>query len=318
MINTANLKKRLLFVAVAVPIGFFVVNSRIDLLEPLLRLFDMGADWLPKDLIDTLYNKEKLPPIIYPGQLLALALVMLGAYEYTKMMSIFNKKNAFWLGHIWIFVMSTAYLINYSIPSTISNAMLLLIVVFEAFVWGKEAPQGRWKRASLFFLGTMFLSIASVSLMSLFREPFSTLFNPPAIPMMGRLDLIVVITAVFFCDSAAYFVGSTVGKRKLTSISPNKTVEGSLAGLAASILMMSICWIFLRNPEYPIITGIIMGALIGVTAQIGDLLMSLVKRYFKVKDASHIIPGHGGILDRFDSLFFAAPVLYLFAWLLTR
>ncbi|MCL2182549.1 MAG: phosphatidate cytidylyltransferase [Chitinispirillia bacterium] len=318
MINTANLKKRLLFVAVAVPIGFFIINSRIDLLEPMLRLFGMGADWFPKDLIDIIYGKENLPPIIYPGQLLTLAIVMLGTYEYTKMMSIFNKKNAFWLGHIWILVMSAAYLIDYSIPSTISNAVLLLIVVFEAFVWGKEAPRGRWKRASLFFLGTMFLSIASISMLSLFREPFAGLFSPPAIPMVGRLDLVAVITAVFLCDSAAYFVGSTIGKRKLTSISPNKTVEGSLAGLAASILTVSICWIFLRNPEYPIITGVIMGTLVGVTAQIGDLLMSLVKRYFQVKDASHIIPGHGGILDRFDSLFFAAPVLYLFAWLLTR
>ena len=303
MINAANLKKRLLFVAFAVPIAFVIVNSQVSLSAPALRLLGMGADALPP---------------VYPGQLLMLAIVMLGAHEYMKMLGIFNRRNAFWLGHLWILVMSTAYLASYHIPATISNSVLLIIVVFEAFVCGKEAPQGRWKRASLFFLGTMFLSIASISLMSLYREPFAALFSPPAIPMMGRLDLVVVITAVFLCDSAAYFVGSTVGKRKLTSISPNKTVEGSLAGLAASVLMMSVCWIFLRAPDYPVITGIIMGALIGVTAQVGDLLMSLVKRYFKVKDASHIIPGHGGILDRFDSLFFSAPVLYLFAWLLAR
>jgi phosphatidate cytidylyltransferase len=64
--------------------------------------------------------------------------------------------------------------------------------------------------------------------------------------------------------------------------------------------------------------GPVMGALIGVTAQAGDLLASLIKRYFNVKDASHIIPGHGGVLDRFDSLFFTAPVIYMFAWLVAK
>jgi len=303
MINKANLKKRLLFVAGAVPISFVIINSKISLPAFVFGLMGMDTAGLPE---------------IFPGQIFALVIVLLGAYEYMRMLSIANKSNAFWLSYLWITLMSAAYLCNYHIPATISNATLLIIVVFEAFVWGKEAPQGRWKRASLFFLGTMFLSIASISLMSLYRAPFAELFNPPAIPMMGRLDLIVVITAVFFCDSAAYFVGSTMGKRKLTSISPNKTVEGSLAGLITSVLMMSICWIFLRNPEYPIFTGVIMGVLIGVTAQIGDLLMSLVKRYFRVKDASDIIPGHGGVLDRFDSVFFSMPVLYLFAWLITR
>jgi phosphatidate cytidylyltransferase len=303
MINKANLKKRLMFVAFAVPISFVIVNSQVSLSALALSLLGTDSYTLPS---------------IYPGQVMALAVVMLGAYEYMKMLSHTNKRNGFWLGYLWILVISAAYLVNYHIPTTISNAVLLMIVVFEAFVWGKEAAQGRWKRASLFFLGTMFLSIAAISLMALYRAPFATLFNPPAIPMMGRLDLVVVITSVFFCDSAAYFVGSTIGKRKLTSISPNKTVEGSLAGLTASVLTVSICWIFLGSPEYHIITGVIMGVLIGVTAQVGDLLMSLVKRYFRVKDASHIIPGHGGVLDRFDSLFFAAPVLYLFAWLLTR
>jgi len=301
MINKANLKKRLLFVAVSVPIAFVILNSDFSLSEFIPALFG---------------SREILP--IYPGQLLMLAIVILGGYEYMKMLSIANKKNAFWLGYVWILIISAAYLLNYSIPATISNALLLIIVVFETFVWGKEAQLGRWKRASLFFIGTMFLGIAAVSLLSFYRPPFAELFHPPAIPMASRLDIIIIITAMFFCDSAAYFVGSTVGKRKLTSISPNKTVEGSLAGLATAMLTVLVCWVFMRNPEYPIYIGVIMGVLVGVTSQVGDLMMSLVKRYFRVKDASHIIPGHGGILDRFDSVFFAAPVLYLFAWLLTR
>jgi phosphatidate cytidylyltransferase len=120
------------------------------------------------------------------------------------------------------------------------------------------------------------------------------------------------------CDTAAYFVGSTVGKHRFSAISPNKTIEGSIAGLLAAVAVTTVGWIFIRNPKYPMILGAAIGLIIGVAAQVGDLLASLIKRYFRVKDASHIIPGHGGVLDRFDSLFFTAPALYLFAWIFTR
>jgi len=305
MINTANLKKRLLFVAVAVPIAFVIVNSRFSLSAFTLNLLGMA----PGRVHD-----------IYPGQILTLGVVLLGAHEYMKMLGLAHKPNAFWLGYLWLLAMSLAYMLfgERVVPGTLSNSVLLMIVTFEAFVWGKNEPQKRWKRASLFFIGIIFLHIASVSLMSFYRAPFVKLFDPISHPMLTKLDMVVVITATFMCDSAAYFVGSAWGKRPLTSISPKKTIEGSVAGLATSTLIMSVCWVFMRNPEYPIFVGVVMGVLIGVMAQVGDLSVSLIKRYFKVKDASHIIPGHGGILDRFDSLFFTAPALYAFAWLLTR
>jgi phosphatidate cytidylyltransferase len=311
MINTANLKKRLLFVAVAVPVAYVVVNLHVSLSALALKLLGMPAGACPD---------------IYLGQIVILGIVLLGAHEYMKMLSIVNRVNAFWLGHLWILVMSAAYLLGYvdspipgkNIPSMVSSTALLILVASEAFLCGKDAPQGRWKRASLFFCGTYFLHIAAIALMSFYRDPFEALFIRFQYPMIAKLDMVVVITATFMCDSAAYFVGSAWGKRRLTSISPKKTVEGSAAGLAASMIIMAVCWVFIRNPEYPIFIGVVMGALIGVMAQVGDLLVSLIKRYFRVKDASHIIPGHGGILDRFDSLFFTAPVLYLFAWLLTR
>jgi phosphatidate cytidylyltransferase len=319
MINKANLKKRLMFVAVAVPVAFLIVSSQFDLLGFTLRLFGLNNSNMPALILRLLDLSNGTPPIIYPGQILIIALVMLGAYEYTKMLSAVNKHNAFWLGYLWIIFMSVAYLFNRQIPATLSNSVLLMLVAFEAFFFGKGAQHGRWKRASLFFSGIIFLNIASISLLSLYREPFAAMFNAPSIWVFGKLEVVVVVTATFFCDSAAYFAGSAWGKRKLsTSISPNKTVEGSLAGLLTSVLFMSICWIFIRAPELPIFIGIILGIIIGVMAQVGDLLVSLIKRYFRVKDASDMIPGHGGILDRFDSLFFTAPALYLFAWLLSR
>jgi phosphatidate cytidylyltransferase len=303
MINKTNLKKRLAFAGAAVPVAFLIVTSQISLSALILRLFGM-----PEDTV----------PAIYPGQLLTLAVVLLGAHEYMRMLSAANKVNAFWLGYVWIFLTSAADLLGHPLPTTLSNGALLVIAAFEAFFFGKDAKFGRWKRMSLFFCGTVFLSIACDSMINLYEAPVQTLFNGPKVWIFGYLDVVIIITATFMCDSAAYFAGSTIGKRHFSAISPNKTIEGSVAGLIAAIAVMSIGWIFIRNPKYPVILGPIIGVLIGVTAQAGDLLASLIKRYFHVKDASQIIPGHGGILDRFDSLFFTAPVLYLFAWLFVR
>ncbi|MFW6221813.1 MAG: phosphatidate cytidylyltransferase, partial [Fibrobacterota bacterium] len=80
----------------------------------------------------------------------------------------------------------------------------------------------------------------------------------------------------------------------------------------------AIGWYFFASDQHNVVWGVIMGILIGVFAQLGDLLVSLIKRYFRVKDASNIIPGHGGILDRFDSLFFTAPILNLFFVLIDK
>jgi phosphatidate cytidylyltransferase len=303
MINKANLRKRLAFAGAAIPVAFVIITSRLSISALTLKLLGMP---------------EGTVPDIYPGQLLILAIVLLGTYEYMKMLSAANKVNAFWMAYVWIFLTTMADLLGHPLPTTLSNGALLVITAFEAFFFGKDAQLGRWKRMSLFFCGTVFLSIACDSMINLYETPVQTLFNHPKIWIFGYLDVVIIVTATFMCDSAAYFVGSTMGKHHFSAISPNKTIEGSVAGLIAAIAVMAIGWIFVRNPKYPMILGPVIGALIGVTAQAGDLLASLIKRYFKVKDASHIIPGHGGILDRFDSLFFTAPVLYLFAWLFVR
>jgi phosphatidate cytidylyltransferase len=304
VINRANLKKRLAFAGAAIPVAFFVITSRFSVSGFVLQLLGMP---------------EGAVPPIYPGQILALAIVLLGAYEYMKMLSAANRVNAFWLGYVWIFLTSAADLLGHPPPATLSNGSLLIIAAFEAFFFGKDARYGRWKRVSLFFCGTIFLGIASDSLINLYNAPVhGKLFNSASFSVFGYFDVAAVITATFMCDSAAYFVGSTIGKRHFSAISPNKTVEGSVAGLIAAVAVMWGAWPFIKADASPMFLGPVLGAMIGVTAQAGDLLASLIKRYFNVKDASHIIPGHGGILDRFDSLFFTAPVLYLFAWLFAR
>ncbi len=123
----------------------------------------------------------------------------------------------------------------------------------------------------------------------------------------------IVIWLVFITawgtDTFAYFSGYFFGKRKLCpSISPKKTVEGAIGGILGSIITSLIFgYIFLKDHMFIIA---LTGGIGSIVAQIGDLSASLVKRHVNVKDFGNIIPGHGGILDRFDSVLFTAPIVY--------
>ena len=111
-------------------------------------------------------------------------------------------------------------------------------------------------------------------------------------------------------DSAAYFVGSAIGKVKLyPAISPNKTVEGALGGLGGSLLA-AVMFSSLFLPELSYSSIILVALIIGVFSQVGDLFESMLKRSCGVKDSGTMIPGHGGMLDRLDSLLFAFPSAY--------
>lgn len=116
-------------------------------------------------------------------------------------------------------------------------------------------------------------------------------------------------------DTGAYFVGSAIGRRKLIpSVSPGKTVEGAIAGLVSATVAGALYSGLLLGTVIGLPIGAwegaVGGVLIALVAQIGDLAESLFKREAGVKDSGRIIPGHGGILDRFDALFFALPVAY--------
>ncbi len=115
-------------------------------------------------------------------------------------------------------------------------------------------------------------------------------------------------------DSAAYFVGSAVGRRKLyPAISPNKSVEGALGGLAGSVLGACVFkYLFLPQTSAAVIVVMALG--LAVLGQLGDLFESMLKRSCGVKDSGTIIPGHGGLLDRLDSLLFVFPAAYYFVF----
>lgn len=129
----------------------------------------------------------------------------------------------------------------------------------------------------------------------------------------GREWVFLVLLLVMSSDTAAYFTGVTLGKRKLyPAISPNKSVEGALGGLLGSIggAFLARAWFF---PSLQMHDCLFLGAGLGVLAQLGDLFESMLKRSFGVKDSGRLIPGHGGILDRLDSLLFAFAPAYYYA-----
>lgn len=122
--------------------------------------------------------------------------------------------------------------------------------------------------------------------------------------------VIFALVIVWTTDSGAYFTGKKFGKKKLwPDISPNKTVEGFLGGIAYAIIAALIFqWISPISSSYILL--VVVAIVVSVFGQIGDLVESALKRHYKVKDSGNILPGHGGILDRFDSLLFVLPLLH--------
>ncbi|MFH1487872.1 MAG: phosphatidate cytidylyltransferase [Pseudomonadota bacterium] len=128
----------------------------------------------------------------------------------------------------------------------------------------------------------------------------------------GDLWIFFLLCVTFFCDSFAFYAGRSLGRHKLyPSISPGKTWEGALGGLLGSLLGACLFALF-----FPIVRinlkFMALAAALSLAGQIGDLAESMLKRNYGVKDSGKILPGHGGILDRVDSLLFSIPILYLF------
>ena len=141
-------------------------------------------------------------------------------------------------------------------------------------------------------------------------------FVVPTDRRAGTALLLLPLLLTWATDTGAYAVGRAIGRRKLLPrVSPGKTVEGALGGLAVSVV---VAWAYGKwvlpaaaRLAFAPGTALLFGAVVSVAAQVGDLVESLFKREAGVKDSSHIIPGHGGVLDRFDSLLFVLPVAYV-------
>lgn len=181
--------------------------------------------------------------------------------------------------------------------------LLVIPFVGSAAVWrGSPGPTTLGEVASN-LLAVVYVGLSIGSMVSLRATP------PDAV---GRMWVFFLLAVVMLGDTAAYYTGSAVGKHALApKISPKKTIEGLMGGLIVSVVAAAIAAEFLI-PDFDWMRGACVGFGLAWLGVVGDLFESLLKRSAGVKDTSSIFPGHGGILDRIDSLLFAAPALLLY------
>jgi len=180
--------------------------------------------------------------------------------------------------------------------------MFLFLIVSEVFKEEKHFEA----------VGTWLLSVVYIS------TPFGLLSLMDTTRMLdfyGANYAIICLVLVWVSDTFAFFGGKLFGRHKLAErISPKKTWEGSIIGFAFVLVSGVVIWKFFY-PDFTVWHWLSVTLIVGFFAQIGDLFESNLKRSVKVKDSSNLIPGHGGALDRFDSILFAVPALYIFLYI---
>lgn len=174
-------------------------------------------------------------------------------------------------------------------------ALGLVYVIAVVVLWARTPVEQALPAIGILSFGVPYLALPAVSLSGI-RD---------ADPWL----LVLLLAIVWIGDSAAYYGGSTLGRRKLAPrVSPNKTLEGALAGLVGSLVACLVWSLWRLDRVDPGLLG--LAGLCAIAAQVGDLVESMMKRGADVKDSGTLLPGHGGALDRLDALLFSAPLFF--------
>ena len=192
----------------------------------------------------------------------------------------------------------------------IASGFLVLLLWFIAFYRREDSPE-----VESFSIGFAYLILGPIYIgyllsHALMLREIAAPGISGAVTDIGIDWLLFALLATFAVDTGAYLVGRAIGRHPMApSISPNKTWEGSLGGFVSAVVAAGALGLVL-DLEIEVWQQLVIGAVVGVVAQWGDLLESKLKRIADVKDAGSIIPGHGGLLDRLDSLLFTLPAVY--------
>lgn len=234
--------------------------------------------------------------IYYGGLYLYLMLLFVsfaGSVEYQKMMNNIGIK----IPSFWLILNPVLYSLFafYHIDAALIVLAVIVNLIYALIRWDEDRS-----------LPDLFANLFGTIYVALFP---ALLYKINAL-YEGRHILLALIIMVWIVDSAAYFIGMRFGKRRnLTAVSPRKSLEGFIAGFIASVLLAVILYCN-KYIEFSVVESALLCLATGVFGQLGDLSESMIKRFCKVKDSSSLIPGHGGILDRTDSILLSGSFLY--------
>lgn len=241
-------------------------------------------------------------PIVVLGKgpllLLTTFLAVRGLFELLRMINIPFFSVPSLLAHIGVsFIvlsdMITAYLPDYIGGHHVIGVMTLLLLITATI-----HQRFTFIDAGITLVGIIYIGFAFYSMHHIRQE--------------SAYILIFIVISIWASDSGAYIIGRKWGRRKLAPLlSPNKTIEGAIGGIGVSMVAGLIYVICLPKVDYSVGMGLLMAVIFSVAGQFGDLVESGMKREFKVKNSGRLLPGHGGILDRFDSLMFAMTLAVL-------
>ena len=261
-----------------------------------------GAGFL-KRVLSTLMLLPVVLTIVMagPAWLFGATLVLIGAagqWEFTGMFERAGIRTSRILGLVGGVAVTASFALPVS-PRVAFTAVLL--VVLAATLGRPRDMRITWEPVAITVFGICYVNWLLGYGFWLRDLPF------------GKEWVLLLIAVTWLGESAAYVVGSSVGRHLLAPvISPKKTVEGAVAQFCVSVLaaVVAQAWFF---TALPLGHAVAVGALLGVVGQVGDLVESALKRSVGTKDTGHMIPGHGGMLDRIDSLLFNTPVLFYYA-----
>ena len=233
-------------------------------------------------------------------------LALLAMQEYFNAMQK-ECKPVRWLGYLSCLFVALIHIIPEHVSNDIVNKILLLILPILMLITFAQViitnMKTNFKDISYTVFGILYV-ITCISFIALIRG----LDN-------GRILVWYAIIAAWGTDTFAYLIGKKFGKHKFSQVSPKKSIEGCIAGTVGAVIAVIIYTYAVNsiyNLGYSYIYVIIVTAILSVIGQVGDFAASSIKRYVDVKDYSNLIPGHGGMLDRIDSLMFLAPFAYIF------
>jgi len=194
-------------------------------------------------------------------------------------------------------------------PISVEMGVFLTLLIIPAwYVFRRGTLDDALQSSAIAIMATLYVGMLGGSLIRL-RNDFPNDIGPKLVMFL--------LLVVWLGDAGAYYVGKQFGRHKLSPrISPKKTIEGGIGGIVMAIITAIVIH-FTFFPQFPLVHAIIAGVVLSIAGVIGDLAESMWKRSAAVKDSGTLIPGHGGFLDRFDSIFYTAPILYVY-WVLIQ